>query len=340
MRKPVLAAVVAGLAVLVFAASASAHARMSPSVSLANELQLYSLAIPTEKENAYTTKIVLTLPKGFSIDSFVPNPGWKRVEQSTGSGDNAVITQVTWTGGHVPTEEDSLFQFLAQPAKSGHVHLPCAADLLGRLDRRLGRARVGRGARADDQGRQLGRRRRHVDVDDRRARARRARPARRRHRRVLARRPVADVRLRGRGSSSRSPPPGWHSLLPAAAAAHAYLVKTVPAASVILNAAPASVQLTYDEAVEPRFAIISVTDVDAQPGDDRGGHTVAVESGHARRAAQARRRGLVSRLLARDLGRRASGTGRVHLRGRPERGPGAAVHRSRTSREQRPRRRS
>jgi copper transport protein len=52
-------------------------------------------------------------------------------------------------------------------------------------------------------------------------------------------------------------------LVPAAASAHAYLVKTVPAASVILNRAPRSVQLTYDEAVEPRFAIISVTDVSA-----------------------------------------------------------------------------
>jgi len=119
MRKPFFTTLVAGLAALVFAATASAHARMSPSVSLANELQLYSLAIPTEKANAYTTKIVLTLPKGFSIDSFAPNPGWTRDEQSTGSGDNAVITQVTWTGGHVPTEEDSLFQFLAQPAKAG-----------------------------------------------------------------------------------------------------------------------------------------------------------------------------------------------------------------------------
>ena len=116
-RSLVLAcATVVGLAAV---ASASAHARMSPSVSLANELQLYSLAIPTEKANAYTTKIVLTLPKGFSIDSFVPTPGWKRVEQSTGSGESAVITQVTWSGGHVPTEEDSLFQFLAQPSASG-----------------------------------------------------------------------------------------------------------------------------------------------------------------------------------------------------------------------------
>ncbi|HXR12390.1 MAG TPA: copper resistance protein CopC [Gaiellaceae bacterium] len=53
-------------------------------------------------------------------------------------------------------------------------------------------------------------------------------------------------------------------VLPAAASAHAYLIKTVPAASVILNTPPSSVQLTYDEAVEPRFAIISVTDVNAR----------------------------------------------------------------------------
>jgi uncharacterized protein YcnI len=104
---------------LVVVAGASAHARMSPSISLANELQLYSLAIPTEKANAYTTKIVLTLPKGFSIDSFVPSPGWKRTERSSGSGHNAVVTRVTWSGGHVPTEEDSLFQFLAQPSSAG-----------------------------------------------------------------------------------------------------------------------------------------------------------------------------------------------------------------------------
>jgi hypothetical protein len=30
-----------------------------------------------------------------------------------------VVEKVTWTGGHVPTGEDSLFQFLAQPAKAG-----------------------------------------------------------------------------------------------------------------------------------------------------------------------------------------------------------------------------
>ena len=52
--------------------------------------------------------------------------------------------------------------------------------------------------------------------------------------------------------------------LPSGASAHAYLVKTVPAASVVLNSPPANIQLTYDEAVEPRFAIISVTNVDGR----------------------------------------------------------------------------
>src|ERR1700745_3306554 len=121
---------------------------MSPSISRANDLQLYSLAIPTEKANAYTTKIVLTLPTGFSIDSFVPSPGWKRVEQSTGSGDNAVAPQGTWSGGHATRRGGSLVQLPAEAAAPGHLHFPRAADILGRLDRRLVRTRVVGRARA------------------------------------------------------------------------------------------------------------------------------------------------------------------------------------------------
>ena len=70
--------------------------------------------------------------------------------------------------------------------------------------------------------------------------------------------------LRGR-SSVAAAAIAAAALLPASASAHAYLVKTVPAASVTLNAPPAAVALTFDEAVEPRFALISVTDVKGQP---------------------------------------------------------------------------
>jgi uncharacterized protein YcnI len=121
MRTRLTTALVAVAALAAITASAaSAHARISPAVSLSNELQLYSLAVPTEKAApATTTKIVLTVPQGFSIDSFVPSPGWTRQLQQTGSGDSAVIQKVTWTGGNVPSGEDSLFQFLGEPATSG-----------------------------------------------------------------------------------------------------------------------------------------------------------------------------------------------------------------------------
>ena len=103
---------------LVFAGSALAHAEVSPSVALAKNLQLFSLAVPTEKESATTTMVELTPPSGFSIDSFVPAPGWKRQTQTKGTGDNTTVEKVTWSGGKVPTEEDALFQFLASAAAS------------------------------------------------------------------------------------------------------------------------------------------------------------------------------------------------------------------------------
>jgi copper transport protein len=52
-------------------------------------------------------------------------------------------------------------------------------------------------------------------------------------------------------------------VLPASAFAHAALLKTVPSASVTVNSSPKQVSLLYSEAVEPRFAIVSVTDANA-----------------------------------------------------------------------------
>jgi uncharacterized protein YcnI len=105
-------------AALVAPASAFAHARLSPPIVVAKQSQWFVLAVPTEKEGARTTKVVLTVPAGFSIDSFAPVPGWKRQTQQSGSGDSAVVQSVTWTGGSVPTEEDAVFGFLGEPQSS------------------------------------------------------------------------------------------------------------------------------------------------------------------------------------------------------------------------------
>ena len=63
--------------------------------------------------------------------------------------------------------------------------------------------------------------------------------------------------------------------LPTAAWAHAALVRTVPTASVVVNRPPPVVLLTYTEAVEPRFAAVSVTNA---AGD-------SVRAGNPRRSA-------------------------------------------------------
>ena len=89
IRRTVTVLAAATLASLAIAAVASAHAAVSPPVALANVGQLFSLAVPTEKEGLTTTRIELTPPKDFSIDSFAPAPGWKSEVQQTGSGEEA-----------------------------------------------------------------------------------------------------------------------------------------------------------------------------------------------------------------------------------------------------------
>ncbi|MEP6642730.1 MAG: copper resistance protein CopC, partial [Gaiellales bacterium] len=65
--------------------------------------------------------------------------------------------------------------------------------------------------------------------------------------------------LRGRGARVLAAAAVFALVAPATASAHAYLTKTVPPPGAILDTPPRTIALTYDEAVEPRFAIISVT---------------------------------------------------------------------------------
>jgi uncharacterized protein YcnI len=121
--KPLAAFGLVAAVALVLAAGASAHAIMSPAVVKANNtLQQFTLSVPTEESGAFTTKIVLTVPSAFAIDSFEPPPApWKMVTKTTGSGEDTVYQQVAWTGGHTPTDFDSVFRFNGSIAKPGTV---------------------------------------------------------------------------------------------------------------------------------------------------------------------------------------------------------------------------
>lgn len=103
------------LTALALTPSALGHAGLSPPVVLEGHGQLFSLTVPTEEEDLTTTQVELTVPERFSIFSFGATPGWKRTTVSKGSGHEARITSVKWTGGNVPHGEAAVFQFVGLP---------------------------------------------------------------------------------------------------------------------------------------------------------------------------------------------------------------------------------
>ena len=183
--------------------------------------------------------------------------------QQTGSGDSAVITKVTWTGGKTPTGEDSLFQFLAQPASAKTYTFQVQQTYSDGSIVELGR--------------------------DRSPPLRRRRRSRRRARSAAAASSVLAIialivgvlgllaggfALVSGGSRGAG---RWHELrrgrIVAGARASSRSGSCCRAwrrrtrtwsrpcrrRAACSNVPPPNVQLTYDEAVEPRFAIISVT---------------------------------------------------------------------------------
>src|ERR671931_633468 len=230
MRKAVVtAAVTAGA--LAFVPAAFGHAALSPPVAKSKVLQQFTLSVPTEEEGATTASVELTLPSGFAIDSFEPSPGWKRVAHGQ---------TVKWSGGNVPTDEDAVFRFDASLDSSRRYTFDVRQTYSD------GKVVEWNGPKGSDT------------------------PA-----------PLVDgvSSLSGGGATTLSIVAlivgaaahvrrvGVLALvataalaMPAAAWAHAALLRTEPVASRTINTAPPAVRLTYTEPVEPRFAIVSVTD--------------------------------------------------------------------------------
>ena len=105
--------VIGGLAALLVAAPALAHAIVSPDQVGIGSLNNFSLGIPTEKD-VPTTAVKLLVPGG--LDEVTPNvkAGWKITVKQNGSGDDAPVTEIDWTGGQIPVGQRDQFFFSAE----------------------------------------------------------------------------------------------------------------------------------------------------------------------------------------------------------------------------------
>jgi periplasmic copper chaperone A len=74
VRSCISAAVV--LAVLALAPAAGAHVTLQPEQAAAGGFTRLDVRVPTERDDASTTKVVLQIPPGFLSASYEPAPGW------------------------------------------------------------------------------------------------------------------------------------------------------------------------------------------------------------------------------------------------------------------------
>jgi periplasmic copper chaperone A len=115
---------------MAFPAAAGAHVTLQPSEAPAKGFVVEDVRVPTEEENASTTKVAVQFPDGFAEVSFQPVPGWNvdvkktKLAQpiTTDEGDKLTeqVSQVIWTGGKIaPGEFQDFPVSLQMPDKAG-----------------------------------------------------------------------------------------------------------------------------------------------------------------------------------------------------------------------------
>ncbi|MEH6992662.1 YcnI family protein [Neobacillus drentensis] len=81
-------------ALFLFTSVASAHVTIGPKETSQGAYEMFTVKVPSEKEDASTAKIQVLIPEDVNITRFEPKPGWKYEIQKD---DSDKITTVTWT---------------------------------------------------------------------------------------------------------------------------------------------------------------------------------------------------------------------------------------------------
>ncbi len=123
MTPRTLLALPAAAAALALAPAAAAHVTVNPNTVPTDSFARFAVRVPTERENADTTKVTLQLPEGLFFVSFQPKPGWTRTVTTEkldppvevfGDMVSERISSVTWEGGKIAPGEFDEFGLSAK----------------------------------------------------------------------------------------------------------------------------------------------------------------------------------------------------------------------------------
>jgi uncharacterized protein YcnI len=99
-----------------------AHVIVHPSSVGVAAFQEFSMSVPTEKDNP-TVGLKLLIPDGLNMITPNVKAGWTITLKKHGSGDDAQVTEIDWTGGSIPPGQRDDFYFQAQvPAKETTIN--------------------------------------------------------------------------------------------------------------------------------------------------------------------------------------------------------------------------
>jgi uncharacterized protein YcnI len=120
----ILRALVLSLVLLaLLAPGAAAHVTLNPDAAPAGSFARLDVRVPTEREDASTTRVTVRLPEEILSVSFQPAPGWRRSVQMEeldepvelfGEPVAERIASVTWSGGRIRPGEFAEFGMVAR----------------------------------------------------------------------------------------------------------------------------------------------------------------------------------------------------------------------------------
>lgn len=89
-----------GVVALALSAVASAHVVVKPAEVVTAGFQTFTIGVPNEKAIP-TTEVKLAIPEGLQYVSPTVKSGWSINVEKEGSGEDATVKSITWSGGEI-----------------------------------------------------------------------------------------------------------------------------------------------------------------------------------------------------------------------------------------------
>lgn len=114
MSKKLLFMAILFCSVILSSAVASAHVVVNPAEVETGAFQTFTVSVPNEKETNATIDVKLEIPPGLEHVSPTIKPGWNINVEKQGTGEEAVVKSISWSGGSVGAGFRDDFSFSAK----------------------------------------------------------------------------------------------------------------------------------------------------------------------------------------------------------------------------------